>query len=381
MAGMVKFSSPMIQDGVRRSDKSAENWDRNQQTDIRDRTQHYGDVDPMQRMNRARIQKPQTRVLFQEGGLVNIVLSLSVVVYRHVILAFDVIVFIMKTIGEYFRLIYRSVNPRPLRAVIGDIVLVTGAGHGIGRQVAINLAALGAIVVCVDINDETARKTAAEIKDNGGISWAFQCDVSKKECVKKLGTLVREEVGNVTVLINNAGIMITKQFMKFTDQEIENTVNVNLMGQIWMVREFLPAMVTADRGSIVFMCGLPGHAGAPYMVPYSASKFAIRGMMESLYIELRQNYPGNKLHLMLVSPFIVETGMVKRHRIRFKTFMGTVDVHTAAETICNSLRRRAAIVFIPEIFYYFSNLVRMLPSKVQLLLTDFFDTGIDTFDE
>ena len=125
---------------------------------------------------------------------------------------------------------------------------------------------------------------------------------------------------------------------------------VNLMGQIWVLRQFLPAMVKMDRGSIIFMwvlmtpsgvllimiqhcrCGLPGHAGAPNMwvkwnsfhpslkssytrLPYSASKFAIRGAMESLYVELRQNYPGNQLHLMLVSPFIVETGEQKSPKV------------------------------------------------------------------
>ena len=116
-------------------------------------------------------------------------------------------------------------------------------------------------------------------------------------------------------------------------------------------------------------------------VPYSASKFAIRGMMESLYVELRQNYPGNHLHLMLVSPFIVETGMVKRSRIRFPGMLGTVDVPTAATKIVTNMRRRAAIVFIPDVLYYFSNVVRFLPAKVQLLITDFFDTGIDATEE
>ena len=121
-------------------------------------------------------------------------------------------------------------------------------------------------------------------------------------------------------------------------------------------------------------------------------------MMESLYVELRQNYPGNQLHLMLVSPFIVETGdlqhgrtehqiilhfagMVKRSRIRFPGMMGTVDVPTAASKIVTNMRRRAAIVFIPDILYYISNIVRILPAKVQLLLTDFFDTGIDATED
>lgn len=317
------------------------------------------------------------RTVFKEGSGANLVLALSVQLYCHVVLALDILVFMLKTLGEYIRLTYRSIVPRPLRSVSGEVVLITGAGHGIGREVALKLGGLGAIIICVDINQESNRHTVLEIKDKGGVAWGFQCDVSKKEAVHELGRRVRREVGDVNILVNNAGIMVTKQFMQFSDSEIENTVNVNLMGQVWCLREFLPAMIKTNRGSIVFMCGLPGHAGAPNMVPYSASKFGIRGMMESLYIELRQNHPGNKLHLMLVSPFIVETGMVKRHRIRFPSFMGVVDAPTAAETICNSLRRRAAIVFIPEIFGYMSNLVRMLPAKVQLLITDFVDTGID----
>ena len=73
--------------------------------------------------------------------------------------------------------------------------------------------------------------------------------------------------------------------------------------------------------------------------------------------------------------------MVKRPRIRFPGFMGIVDVNTAASTIIASMRRRAAIVFIPDLFYYIANFVRMLPAKVQLLLTDFFDTGIDVCED
>ena len=84
-----------------------------------------------------------------------------------------------------------------------------------------------------------------------------------------------------------------------------------------MIREFLPSMVEKDKGSLVSMCSIAGHAGCPYMVPYSASKFAVKGMMEALHQELRAQSPENKIHLMTVSPFIVETGMIKGASIRF----------------------------------------------------------------
>lgn len=312
-----------------------------------------------------------------QGGKLNIFLYATVGIYRYTVLLLDVVLFLLKAIGEYIRLAYRSVNPRPLRDVSGDVVLVTGAGHGIGKELALRLADLGCLVVCVDREAETNRSTVDEIKEAGGLAWAFQCDVSKREEVAEMARLVREEVGDVNILVNNAGIMVIKQFLQQSNQEVQDTINVNLLGQVWVLREFLPSMIKMNRGNIIFMCGLPGHAGAPYMIPYSASKFAVRGMMEALYIELRQTHPGNRVHLMLVSPFIVETGMVKRPRIRFPNLLGTVTTASAAETIISSMRRRAAIVFIPEIFYYLSNVVRMLPAKVQLLITDFFDTGID----
>ena len=92
---------------------------------------------------------------------------------------------------------------------------------------------------------------------------------------------------------------------------------IHISGQLWMVRAFLPRMVELDKGSVVSLCSIAGHAGAPHMVPYSASKFAVKGMMEALHQELRQESPDHQIHFMTVSPFIVDTGMIKGASIRF----------------------------------------------------------------
>ena len=147
---------------------------------------------------------------------------------RHTILALDVSVFLLKAVGEYFRLLYRSFSPRPLRDVAGEVVLVTGAGHGIGREVALQLGSLGAIVICVDKNLENNQSTGAKIRSEGGYSWCYQCDVSNKLAVREMAARVRRDVGDVNILMNNAGIMVTKQFLLQTDAEIESTVNVRL---------------------------------------------------------------------------------------------------------------------------------------------------------
>ena len=146
---------------------------------------------------------------------------------RHTILALDISVFLLKTLGEYIRLTYRSFRPRPLRDVAGEVVLVTGAAHGIGREVALQLGRLGAIVICVDKNMESNNNTGAKIRAEGGYSWCYQCDVSDKVKVREMAARVRRDVGDVNILVNNAGIMVTKQFLLQTDAEIESTVNVS----------------------------------------------------------------------------------------------------------------------------------------------------------
>jgi all-trans-retinol dehydrogenase (NAD+) len=84
-----------------------------------------------------------------------------------------------------------------------------------------------------------------------------------------------------------------------------------------MLKAFLPRMIEMDRGYVVSLSSIAGHAGAPNMVPYSASKFAVKGMMEALHLELRQENPNHNIHLMTVSPFIVDTGMIRGAQIRF----------------------------------------------------------------
>ena len=91
------------------------------------------------------------------GGRLNIFLKIAVLVYRHTILGLDISVFLIKALSEYIRLTYRSIVPRPLRDIGGDVVLVTGAGHGIGKELAIQMSKLGAIVLCVDKNMDSNR--------------------------------------------------------------------------------------------------------------------------------------------------------------------------------------------------------------------------------
>ena len=240
------------------------------------------------------------------------------------------------------------------------------------------------LVVCIDINKNANNKTMKMVRDEGNVAFAYQCDVSDHAQVKSMKETVLKEVGDVTVVYNNAGVRFVRPLEQYTEAQIEKMISVNLMGQIWVLRSFLPSMVKNDRGSLVSVCALAGYGGFPNMLPFVASKHGIRGVMEGLHLELRQKNPDHRVHLMTVAPFVVDTGMVQGSIIRFPGLVNVVNSDRAAQIIIANMRRREAVVFIPRIYFYIMNLMRILPLRVQLLMTDFIDMGVeihyDNFD-
>ncbi|EFN62790.1 Epidermal retinal dehydrogenase 2 [Camponotus floridanus] len=111
---------------------------------------------------------------------------------------------------------------------------VTGAGHGIGKELAIGYASLGATVVCWDINEETNKQTMNEIKMMGkNAVYAYQCNVTDREEVFKVAGNVREEVGDVTILVNNAGAVCIKKLLDQSADEIVRIIDINLISHYW----------------------------------------------------------------------------------------------------------------------------------------------------
>jgi len=222
------------------------------------------------------------------------------------------------------------------------------------------------------------------VQDEGNVAFGYQCDVSDNAQVASMCAKVVKEVGDVTIVFNNAGVRFVRPLEQYTQAQIEKMISVNLMGQMWVLRSFLPSMVKNDRGSIVSVCALAGWVGFPNMLPFDASKFAIRGVMEGLHIELRQKNPEHQVHLMTVAPFVVDTGMIQGSIIRFPGLVNLVSSKRAAQIIIANMRRREAVVFIPWIYFYIMNFMRILPLRIQLLMTDFVDMGVeihyDNFD-
>lgn len=121
-----------------------------------------------------------------------------------------------------------------MKDITGEIALITGAGSGIGRMMAIKFARKGAKLVLWDVNSDGNEETARLIKQEGGEAYAYKVDVTDRNAVYKTADRVKEEVGDVTILVNNAGIVSGKSIMELDDKMVEKVFSVNALSHFWV---------------------------------------------------------------------------------------------------------------------------------------------------
>lgn len=120
----------------------------------------------------------------------------------------------------------------------------------------------------------------------------FSVDVTNREKIIETGNKVMTEVGNVTILVNNAGIMPQHEFLKHSEKEIRLIFEINVLAHFWMFQTFLPKMIENNKGHIVGISSMAGILGSRNLVPYCGSKFAVRGLQEAMSEELRTSSNG-----------------------------------------------------------------------------------------
>merc|ERR1711973_407523 len=144
------------------------------------------------------------------------------------------------------------------KEIRGQIVLITGAGGGIGRLLALGLAKLGGKIVCWDVAKLANEETVRLIKENNGTAVGYQIDLTKKSEIYRVAELVKSEVGKVDILINNAGVVSGKSIMECSDEQIARTFDVNVLSQFWTIKSFLPDMKASKKGHIVNIASMAG---------------------------------------------------------------------------------------------------------------------------
>jgi 3-oxoacyl-[acyl-carrier protein] reductase len=182
---------------------------------------------------------------------------------------------------------------------------ITGAGQGIGRQIALRMAQEGANVGVADINYENAMSTLKEVNSLGAKGIAIKLDVSKQDEVSSAFETFSKEIGTPDILVNNAGITRDTLILRMKDSDWDAVINVNLKGTFLCTKEAIKLMVKKHSGSIINISSVVAFTGNPGQVNYSASKAGIVGFTKTIAKE----YAPRGIRVNAVAPGFIQTAM------------------------------------------------------------------------
>ncbi|WP_145540019.1 acetoin reductase [Yersinia alsatica] len=169
----------------------------------------------------------------------------------------------------------------------GKVALVTGAGQGIGRGIALRLARDGADITLVDLKDEKIKAVADEIRALGRKSVTFKADISVRDEVFAAVDYAEKELGGFDIMVNNAGISQTKNLLSVTQEEVENIFKINVQGTLWGIQAAATKFkARQQKGKIINASSIAGHEGFALLGIYSATKFSVRALTQAAAKEL-----------------------------------------------------------------------------------------------
>jgi len=193
----------------------------------------------------------------------------------------------------------------------GKVAVITGAGSGIGRALAVQLAERGCILSISDVSADGLQETRKLIEAAGAVCSTHIVDVADRAAVEEFAADVVREHGAVHLLVNNAGVTLVDWAEHVSYDDLEWIMNINFWGVVYGTKSFLPYMREVDEAHIVNVSSLFGLVSMPLQSAYNASKFAVRGFTEALKMELA----GSHIGVSCVHPGGIKTGIGRNSRV------------------------------------------------------------------
>jgi len=278
----------------------------------------------------------------------------------------------------------REAYPQMLTKNISkDVVMITGAASGIGRLLAMRFARKCEKIILLDVNADALTKVSKEIAALDGCRakvFEVTANLADRESTYKAMESTKQQAGDVTMLINNAGVVTGKNILDATDQQIDLTMQVNTICHFWTLKSVLPAMLSANKGHVVTISSNAGLCGVPGLVDYCASKFGALGLNESLRLELKKrNKSGVKT--TVICPFFIKTGMFEGAQSKLPLLCPILEPDYAADQIMRAILVDQELLIMPR-FSYLARLVQaLLPVQSQDDVMEIlgFSDGMDEF--
>lgn len=199
--------------------------------------------------------------------------------------------------------------PAPTGHFTGKVAVVTGAGSGIGRALAVELGRRGAVLAISDVDTAGLAETQVLVEATGAQVRGDRVDVAERERVEEYARSVAEEFGRVNLVFNNAGIAFTGNVEEMSYKDVEKVMDVDFWGVVHGTKAFLPHLIESGDGHVVNISSIFGIFSMPSQSAYNAAKFAVRGFTESLRQEMVLT--GRPVKVTCVHPGGIKTNIAR----------------------------------------------------------------------
>jgi len=241
-----------------------------------------------------------------------------------------------------------------------QIVIITGGASGLGELLANTLAVRNVTVIVLDVNPI--------VSDNYNINY-YKCDISKWEEVQAVSKRIKEEIGDPTIIVNNAGVVQGKLLIDLSPEDIQQTFSVNTLAHFWTLKAFLPAMIKEKTGHIINVSSVIGMVGVAQMTDYCASKAALISLHESLRYELDHKYNTPSIRTTLLVAGHIQTPLFGTIKLPgswlYRFFVPSLAPVTVVKALITALDEQHSRTLYMPFYTTFVPLLQLCPSFVR----------------